>query len=151
MDIYTHTTMGLPLRTQTSTLLVYWQEESMISGARYQRVTTYLRIYGVTGVVFSRDGRVGDRSGPIRDTRFSDRRREVTGERNPRHSFRFRHALGEVARLVGDAAREAEVGDLEVAVGVDQDVGRLQVPVGVGLIGVVNMEGSASRSVGRRA
>lgn len=46
-------TMGLPLRTQTSTLLVYWQEESMISGARYQRVTTYLHIYGVMGVMFS--------------------------------------------------------------------------------------------------
>ena len=47
----------------------------------------------------------------------------------------LRHALGEVARLVGDAPREAEVGDLEVAVGVDQDVGRLQVPIGVELIG----------------
>ena len=30
-----------------STLLVYWQEESMISGARYHRVTTYLWVLGI--------------------------------------------------------------------------------------------------------
>ena len=41
------------------------------------------------------------------------------------------YALGEVPRLVRDAPREAKVRDLEVAVGVDQDVGGLEVPVGM--------------------